>query len=204
MPRPLYAPPPSADALVAFRDDVHSIRSFRDTFQNLEQCMGYHQPNILWGMLAMSTPVKLPDSQCVYSINLPKPVYLSGGYILLLGGLMTKGYYTGRISLRLSDSRFAPVFTAMDALPAIERREPHPDGVAGHCEVTLCLECLRPIKVQPAVHPSLADIRLPSEIDFGELYKDLRDRARSVVRSLTSLLHPDAHPHSPDLTHPLF
>lgn len=202
MPKPLYAPPPSADALVAFKDDLHCIEGFRDTISNLEQCMGYHTPNILWGMLAMAPPVQLPDSQCVYRINLPKPVFLSGGYILRLGGLMTKGYYTGCVSLRLSDNRFHPVFTAMDAPPAIERRPRHPDGIAGHCEVTLCLENLRPIQVPRPVDPTLSNYLDKVDLALVDVYNDLRDRARSVVRSLTSLLHPDAH--HPDLTHPLF
>lgn len=202
MPKPLYAPPPSADALVAFKDDLHSIQDFRETIRNLEQCMGYHTPNILWGMLAMATPAQLPDNQTVYRVNLPKPVFLSGGYILLLGGLMTEGYYTGCISLHLSDNRFRPVFTDMHASPAIERRDPHPDGIAGHCEVTLCLENLRPIHVPRPVDPTLSHYMV--EVDLIDVYNDLRDKARYVVRSLTSLLHPDARPHSSDLTHPLF
>ena len=200
MPRPLYAPPPSADALVAFQDDVHSIQALRNIFLNLEHRMGYHRPNILWGMLAMSNPIQLQDNQCVYRINLPKPVYLSGGYIQLVGGLMTQGYYTGCVSLRLGDNRFAPVFTSMYALPAIVRREPHPDGVAGCCEVTLCLENLRPIEIKPVEDHSPAPFVDPVDLEY--VWNSLRDMKRSVVRSLTSLLHPDEH--SPDLTHPLF
>jgi hypothetical protein len=217
MPRPharppAYAPPVAPDAVMYFRGDMRKLESFGMCFGGIERFMGYRQPNILWGTLAMSRPTPTANDGVIYRVDLPKPVFLSDSMFLYTtdGSMLREGHHTGRISLHLSDARFYPSFSAMDQVPSIRRRDmPQaldeiPDcsitrdikdllskQIQGHCEITLCLESLRRIEL-----PDSSSASLPER-----LWANLVDMRRSAVDALTSLLHPDA---SPDLTSPLF
>ena len=194
-----YTPPEAPDAVVYFRGDMRKLDSFGLCFGGIERFMGYRQPNILWGTLAMSRPNPIEPDGVIYRIDLPKPVFLSDSMFLYTtdGSMLREGHYTGRLSLHLSDARFGPSFSAMDQVPSIRRREPaqtqDPQNtpIQGHCEITLCLENLRRIEL-----PDDATTSLPVR-----LWTALVDMRRSAVETLTSLLHPDT---PLDLKHPLF
>ena len=188
---PAYTPPKAPDAVMYFRGHMDRLELFAQCFGGIERSMGYRQPNILWGTLAMARPTPMPDGAVVYRVDLPKPVYLSDVTLLYAtdGSMLWEGHYTGRISLHLSDDRFAPAFSTMSARPTIQRRDPR--QILGHCEITLCLENLRRIEL-----PDDATTSLPVR-----LWTALVDMRRSAVETLTSLLHPDT---PSDLKNPLF
>ena len=192
---PAYDPPEAPDAIVYFRGDMRKLESFGQCFGGIERFMGYRQPNILWGTLAMSRPAPMPNDAVVYRIDLPKPVYLSDSLFLYTtdGSVLRQGHYTGRLALHLSDARFFPSFSAMDAVPSIGRRplDTSHNQPQGHCEITLCLENLRRIDL-----PEDSTSSLPER-----LWAALVDMRRSAVDTLTSLLHPET---PSELTHPLF
>jgi len=189
--KPAYAPPEAPDAVVYFRGDMRKLESFGQCFGGIERFMGYRQPNILWGTLAMSRPTPIEPEGVMYRIDLPKPVYLADSMFLYTtdGSVLREGHYTGRLSLHLSDDRFAPAFTAMDALPTIERSDRA--QILGNCEITLCLESLRRIDLPDETTQSLPAL----------VWATLVDMRRSAVETLTSLLHQDT---ASDITHPLF
>ena len=197
--KPAYTPPEAPDAVVYFRGDMRKLDSFGLCFGGIERFMGYRQPNILWGTLAMSRPNPIEPDGVIYRIDLPKPVFLSDSMFLYTtdGSMLREGHYTGRLSLHLSDARFGPSFSAMDQVPSIRRRDPaqtqgpQNTPIQGHCEITLCLENLRRIEL-----PDDATTSLPVR-----LWTALVDMRRSAVETLTSLLHPDT---PSDLKAPLF
>jgi len=121
-------------------------------FYALERCMRYTQANILWGTLALSKPSLLPDGSSLYSLDLPRPVYLSGAK---LSAGFAEGLYTGRVTLHLSDARYTPVVKptqpwASNALVPIHNIDSYlgfttttPAAARSACTVTLRLENLR-------------------------------------------------------------
>ena len=193
MPRTAYAPPEAPDTIVYFRGDMRSLQSFGRCFAGIERHMGYRQPNILWGTLAMSRPGPMPDGAVEYRIDLPRPVYLSDSMFLYTtdGASLREGHYTGRLSLHLTDARFIPSFSTMDAAPSVRRLDLPPvlpdapgflrEQMHGHCEITLCLENLRRIELPDDTAASLP----------ARLWATLADMRRSAAQSLTALLHPD-------------
>lgn len=199
--KPAYAPPEAPDAVVYFRGDMRKLESFGQCFGGIERFMGYRQPNILWGTLAMSRPTPIEPDGVMYRIDLPKPVYLADSMFLYTtdGSVLREGHYTGRLSLHLSDDRFFPSFSAMDQVPSIRRRDPPQPSqsgvqdtrIQGHCEITLCLESLRRIDLPDETTQSLPAL----------VWATLVDMKRSAVETLTSLLHQDT---ASDITHPLF
>jgi hypothetical protein len=206
--KPAYAPPEAPDAVVYFRGDMRKLESFGQCFGGIERFMGYRQPNILWGTLAMSRPTPIEPEGVIYRIDLPKPVYLADSMFLYTtdGSVLREGHYTGRLSLHLSDDRFFPSFSAMDQVPSIRRRDLPQQldkirdasirdlaikQIQGHCEITLSLESLRRIDLPDETTQSLPAL----------VWATLVDMRRSAVETLTSLLHQDTES---DITHPLF
>ena len=195
MPAPLALGAQTGSCLTLFLNDARHIQAFREEFYRIERHMAYRQPNLLWGTLALSRPIPLPDNACLYSVDLPKPVFLCQGEFPACadGTRLPDGAYTGRVTLRLSDARFAPAFKHIDNKLAIERR----DGAttAGLCEVTLRLEGLRFFRsCQPVSDPSL-----PEQF-IARACAALATLRHNTVDALTALLSPDSlDPHTAPL-----
>lgn len=147
----------SSSRIHLFQGDARNCFGLGEQFYAIERSMGYTQANILWGTLALSKPALLPDGSSLYALDLPRPVHMAAGNFLSRtdGTTLSPGSYTGRITLHLSDARFAPVvkpaerwssnglvpFHNIDSFLAITTATPAAAKLA--CAVTLRLENLR-------------------------------------------------------------
>lgn len=187
------------DMLTLYEGDARDARQLAERFLALEWAMGYTQRNIVWGSLAISRARALADGTgVIYSLDLARPIQLDA--LDLPDPSLQRGCCTGRLTLTLSDPRFAPVFTDMDAQPAIARTDAGRAGASGTCRATLRLENLRPSLHDVAQHDTRTGSSSGSKIfsSYAEYFQSEAAEAYNMLRdmkhSLTSFLHPDIPP----------
>jgi hypothetical protein len=171
------------------------MRPFGVQFYWLERAMGYSQPNILWGTLALSKPSFQNDRSSLYALDLPRPVYIPHNRF---PSVTAEGHYTGRVTLRISDPAFVPVVRSVDQwhdLLVIKNQDNWVSVLGSRrqstpCTLTLRLENLAYFAAQPAPDPSP-----PMRVQLAEALSSLTD---GLVLYLTALLHSDEVPRGAD------
>ena len=152
--------PPALATVVLYSGSVQGMittesHGFSVCYDALVRGMNYSQGRrlLLWASLASQQPRRLADGGVEYTMPLPRPALIDERFPPTTGGSrLFRGHYLGRISMRLSNSSWAPEYSDLQAITMCCRdSDPGPA-----CDMTIALEELRPTTPpQDARQPTL-------------------------------------------------
>ena len=145
---PFDPKPPALATVVLYSGGVQGLittgsHGFLVCYGALVRGMNYSQTHrlLLWASLASQQPRRLAGGGVEYSMPLPRPALIDERFPPTTGGSrLSHGHYLGRISMRLSNIAWAPVYSDLQAITMCCRDKDRDLP----CHMTIALEELRP------------------------------------------------------------